>query len=121
MHPDLRSGIQSFNRGDYLESQAALEAAHNALADADQRLAKGLLMLASAMHLFFNRGGGKGTFNLMRQALLTLDDLRPEHLGVPLDDLCESVQAYLDDLQSRSKRDPRFIDRWLVPRIRVRG
>ncbi|HVN87668.1 MAG TPA: hypothetical protein VMW17_22760 [Candidatus Binatia bacterium] len=121
MHPDLCSGIERFNRGDYFESQAALESAANASDGADQALAKALLLLAGAMHLYFNRGGGRGVLNLMRQSLVTLDELRPHHLGVRVDELFEAVQAYLDDLEARQGRRPRFIDRWLVPRIRVTG
>jgi hypothetical protein len=119
MHADLRSGIDLFNRGEYLDSQVALENAANALSDADQALARGLLMLAGAMYLYFYRGGGRGTLNLMRQALVTLDDLRPQHLGVAIDELFDGTQAYLEDLESRGARRPRFVDRWLVPRIRV--
>jgi predicted metal-dependent hydrolase len=120
MFPQLQAAIDLFNRGDYLESQASLEALLPTISGHDESLAKGLLMLASAMHLFFHRGGGRGALNLMRQTLLTLDDLRPEHGGVAIDELCDAVQAYLDDLESRKLQQPRFIDRWLVPRIRVR-
>ncbi|HUI24893.1 MAG TPA: DUF309 domain-containing protein [Candidatus Kryptonia bacterium] len=121
MHPDLHTGIEQFNRGNYFESQVALEAVVNASKDDEQALAKGLLMLAGAMHLYFNRGGGRGVLNLMRQTLIALDDLRPERLGIRVEELFESVQAYLDDLEARKARGPRFVDRWLVPRIRMTG
>ncbi|MBI1816829.1 MAG: hypothetical protein HYR72_17760 [Deltaproteobacteria bacterium] len=117
---DLRAAIDLFNRGDYIESQAGFEAILPTISGHDELLAKGLLMLSGAMHLFFHRGGGRGALNLMRQTLLTLDGLRPEHDGVAIDELCDAVQAYLDDLESRTLQQPRFIDRWLVPRIRVR-
>jgi predicted metal-dependent hydrolase len=121
MHPDFRTGIDLFNRGNYFESQMALEAAVNATHEADHALAKAILLLAGAMHLYFNRGGGRGVLNLMRQTLVTLDELRPQHLGVRVDELFEGVQAYLEDLEARRSRQPRFIDRWLVPRIRISG
>jgi len=121
MHPDLHTGIAHFNRGNYFDSQVALEAAVNATDADEQTLARALLMLAGAMHLYFNRGGGRGVLNLMRQTLLTLDDLRPERFGVRVEELFEGVQAYLNDLEARASRTPRFVDRWLVPRIRLSG
>ncbi|MBI4515627.1 MAG: hypothetical protein HY699_07405 [Deltaproteobacteria bacterium] len=119
MPPELRTAIKLYNQGEYLESQMSFEAALPALAEPDRALAKALLLLAGAMHLHFHRGGGRGTLNLLRQALVTLDDFRPAHLGIAVDELFEAVQAYLEDLESRPSRSPRFIDRWLVPRIRA--
>lgn len=118
MHPDLATAIDLYNRGDYLESQVSFEKALHELPESDRAFAKGLLMLAGAMHLYFHRGGGRGTFNLMRQMLVTVDDYRPRHLDVEVEELFEAVGAYLEDLESRKSRQPRFIDRWLVPRIR---
>jgi hypothetical protein len=120
MHPELAAAIDLYNRGEYLDSQVRFEQAMLELPEGDRAFAKGLLMLAGAMHLYFHRGGGRGTFNLMRQMLVTVDDYRPRHLGVEVEELFEAVSAYLEDLESRKSRQPRFIDRWLVPRIRTR-
>lgn len=114
----FHAALQQYNRGDYLSAQEALEQVHAHSDAADQALVKGLLMLACAMHLHFNRGGGKGTLNLLRQSLIALDDYRPSHLGVQVSELYDALDAYLQDLQDRSKPGARFLDRWLAPRIR---
>lgn len=110
--------LQQYNRGDYLSAQETLESVHAASEAADQGLVKALLMLACAMHLHFNRGGGRGTLNLLRQSLIAFDDYRPSHRGVHVDELYDALDAYVQDLQDRSKPGARFLDRWLAPRIR---
>lgn len=114
----LYGALQQYNRGDYLSAQEMLEQVHADSDAADQALVKGLLMLACAMHLHFNRGGGKGTLNLLRQSLIALDDYRPSHQGVQVSELYDALDAYLQDLQDRTKPGARFLDRWLAPRIR---
>jgi hypothetical protein len=110
--------LDQYNRGDYLSAQEALERVHAECEAADQGLIKGLLMLACGMHLHFNRGGGRGTLNLLRQSLIAFDDYRPMHHGVQVAELYDALDAYVQELQDRSKPGARFLDRWLAPRIR---
>lgn len=110
--------LQLYNRGDYLSAQEALEQVHASCDPHDQALVKGLLMMACGMHLHFNRGGGRGTLNLLRQSLIALDDYRPTHRGVQVGELYDALDAYLQDLQDRKKEGAGFLDRWLAPRIR---
>ena len=110
--------LDCYNRGDYLNAQEVLERVHAECDVADQPLVKGLLMLACGMHLHFNRGGGRGTLNLLRQSLIAFDDYRPSHLGVHVGELYDALDAYVQDLQDRSKAGARFLDRWLAPRVR---
>jgi predicted metal-dependent hydrolase len=125
MTPDVAAtfyrAIDCYNRADYLAAQELFEAAHAASEPADRPLVRALLMLACGMHLHFQRGGGRGTANLFRQTLVVLDDYRPRHLGVEVDELSEALQAYLDDLNDRRKPGAGFFDRWLAPRIRYRA
>ena len=123
---ELRLAIQLYNRGQYLESQEALEKIHNECGDEDRPLVRSLAMVACAMHLHFHRGGGRGALNLLRQSLILLDDLRPVRSGVQTAALYESLYAYVQDLQERADRKDRagrvrrgatFLDRWLAPRI----
>lgn len=113
--------LRQYNRGDYLDAQEMLERVHAECEAADQGLVKALLMLACGMHLHFNRGGGRGTLNLFRQSLIAFDDYRPSRRGVQVDELYDALDAYVQDLQERSKAGARFLDRWLAPRIRYQA
>jgi tetratricopeptide (TPR) repeat protein len=119
MNEELQLAIELYNRGEYLESQVRFEEAMAQLQEPERPLAQALLTLAGAMHLYFHRGGGRGTLNLLRRALVVLDDFRLNSLGIAVDDLYEATEAYLQDLESRKSRAPRVIDRWLAPRIRI--
>jgi hypothetical protein len=110
--------LRLYNRGAYLDSQELLERVHAECEPGDQPLVKALLMLACGMHLHFHRGGGRGTLNLFRQSLIALDDFRPRHLGIEVAELYDALDAYVQDLQDRSKAGARFVDRWLAPQIR---
>jgi len=116
----MLDAVDRYNRGDYLEAQAALELLYNRLPGDDQRLVRGLMSLATGMHLHFRRGGGRGVLNLLRQTMVILDELGPEHEGVATGELFEAVQAYLQELESRQKPGAGFFDRWLAPKIRYR-
>lgn len=113
--------LNQYNRGDYLSAQEIFERVHAECETADQALVKGLLMLACGMHLHFNRGGGRGTLNLFRQSLIAFDDYRPSHRGVQVAELYDALDAYIQDLQERTKAGARFLDRWLAPRVRYRA
>lgn len=116
----MLDAVDRYNRGDHLDAQEALEGLFNALPADDQPLVRALMILATAMHLHFRRGGGRGVLNLIRQAMVILDELGPEREGVATGELFEAAQAYLQELESRRKPGARFLDRWLAPRIRYR-
>ena len=124
VEPDARTemldAVDRYNRGDYFEAQAALETLFNRLPGDDQRLVRGLMILSTGMHLHFRRGGGRGVLNLLRQTMVILDELGPEHEGVATGELFEAVQAYLQELEGRQKPGAGFFDRWLAPKIRYR-
>jgi hypothetical protein len=76
------------------------------------------MTLATAMHLHFRRGGGRGVLNLLRQTMVILDEISPAREGVATGELFDAVQAYLQELEERKKPGAGFFDRWLVPKIR---
>jgi hypothetical protein len=117
---EMLDAVDRYNRGNYLDAQEALERLYNRLPGDDQRLVRGLMVLATSMHLHFRRGGGRGVLNLLRQTVVILDELGPEHEGVATGELFEAVQAYLQELESRRKPGAGFFDRWLAPKIRYR-
>ena len=116
----MLEAVDRYNRGDYLVAQESLEALFNTLPAADQPLVRSLMILATAMHLHFRRGGGRGVLNLLRQAMVILDELSPEREGVATGELFDAAQAYLQELESRKKAGANFFDRWLAPKIRYR-
>jgi len=116
----MLAAVDRYNRGDYFAAQEELESLFNRLDGGDQSLVRGLMILATAMHLHFRRGGGRGVLNLLRQTMVILDQLGAEHEGVATGELFEAVEAYLQELESRKKAGAGFFDRWLAPKIRYR-
>lgn len=114
----LGRAIEMYNRGRFFECQAVLEELHNACDDEHRPLVRSLTMMACGMHIHFQRGGGRGALNLLRQSLVILDDLRPHACGVATGPLYEELFAYVEDLQGRGKPGAGFFDRWLVPKLR---
>jgi predicted metal-dependent hydrolase len=114
-------GLALYNRGKYLECQDPLEEAYRNADEGERPLVRALIALACGMHLHFSRGGGRGVENLFQRSLMEMDDFRPHHLGVDVDDLVQALQAYLDELRDRRKPGAGFFDRWLAPRIRYRA
>ena len=116
----LRAALDLYNRGDYLEAQEALEGLYEEAGADVQPLVRAMAILATAMHLHFRRGGGRGVINLLRQFLMTVEDGRQARLGIDVAQLSEAVEAYLADLQDRRKPGAGFFDRWLVPKVSYR-
>jgi hypothetical protein len=115
----LEEAIARYNRGDYFGAQEELQTVYNALADEERPIVRALMLVACGMHVHFHRGSGRGALNLFRQGLMILDDLRPTCQGIATAELYEALEAFLQDVQDRRKPGPRFIDRWLAPRIRL--
>jgi hypothetical protein len=114
----LHAALALYNRGDYLGCQQFVDEVYVQANPAEQPLVRAMAMLATAMHLHFHRGGGRGVVNLLQQFLVTLDDQREDRLGVHVAELYDAVEAYLAELKERRKPGASFFDRWLVPRIR---
>ena len=117
---EMLAAVDRYNRGDYLAAQEALEELFNRMPGEDRSLVRALMTLATAMHLHFRRGGGRGVLNLLRQSMVILDELSPEREGVATGELFDAAQAYLQELESRQKPGAGFFDRWLAPKIRYR-
>lgn len=116
----MLTAVDRYNRGEYFAAQAELETLFNRLPDGDQSLVRALMILSTAMHLHFRRGGGRGVLNLLRQAMVLLDQIGAERDGVATGELFEAVEAYLQELEGRKKPGAGFFDRWLAPKIRYR-
>jgi predicted metal-dependent hydrolase len=119
MDPRIAEAAELFNRREYLACQERLEQVWHDSGVEDRPFIQAVLKLAGALHLLFNRGGGRGTRNLLQQCLLVLDDCRPQRLGVDVQALYDEVAVYLEEFQRADVRSPRFFERFRVPKIKL--
>ena len=125
MGADLRAAIESFNRGDYFAAAEAFERSGNSADDELKQLTGALNRIAAALHLRFERGGRRGALNLLSQAMLALEDLKPTRAGIDVGRLCDEIEAFADDLRASPRdegeglkhRARLFIERRRAPRI----
>jgi len=121
----LDEAVAAFNRGEYFDAAEMFE---NSVADIDPELkdlASALHRIAAAMHLRFERGGRQATINLLSQAMLTLDDMKPTKGGIDTARLFDEVFAFTEEIRA-APRDERsglkhrariFLERRRAPKI----
>jgi len=122
--------IAAFNRGAYFEAAEMFEtAAHAAGIDDDLKaLFMALNQIAAAFHLRFERGGRQASINLMSQAMIALDDMKPARHGLDVERLCAELAAYTEEVRAtpRDERDGLkhrariFLERRRAPKINRR-
>ena len=121
----LDDAIAAFNRADYFEAAEQFEIAARAVDGELKDLAGALNRVAAALHLRFERGGRQGPINLISQAMLTLEDMKPARAGIDIARLFDELQAFTEDVRS-SPRDERdglrhrarvFMERRRAPKI----
>jgi predicted metal-dependent hydrolase len=127
-YPDLSRGIDAFNRGDYFVAAETFEQSLAAV-DADLKdLVTALNRIAAAMHLRFERGARQGSINLLSQALLSLEDLKPERGGIDVERLFAEVDAFTAEVRGAPRHEHDglkhrariFVERRRAPTIRRR-
>lgn len=125
MNEKFEQAIEAFNRGQYFDAAEHFEYATASAAEDLQALAGALNRLAAALHLRFERGGRQATVNLLSQAMLMLDEMKPERGGINVERLYAEISAYTEEVRA-TPRDERyglkhrarlFIERRRVPRI----
>jgi len=123
---NLDEAIEAFNRGEYF---AAAESFENAAGTADEdhkELIASLNRIAAALHLRFERGGRQAAINLLSQAMMTLDSLKPSRAGIDVDQLFAEVAAYTEEIRATPKdertgikhRTRLFLERRRAPKIK---
>jgi hypothetical protein len=126
----IDEAIAAFNRGEYFDAAEKFEVATRS-ADNDRELkdlASTLNRIAAALHLRFERGGRQSSINLLSQAMLALDDMKPARRGIDVERLCAELAAYTEEVRStpRSERDGLkhrariFLERRRAPKINLR-
>jgi hypothetical protein len=100
MTSELKQAIAIFSRGDYFAAAEAFERMPQAEAAHLNELVAALNRIAAAFHLRFERGCRRGSINLLSQALLALEELKPSRGGIDIERLCAELAAYTDDLRA---------------------
>jgi len=129
----IDEAIEAFNRGEYFDAAEKFElvtsSADNDDKDKDLKdLASALNRIAAALHLRYERGGRQSSINLLSQAMLALDDMKPTRRGIDIERLCAELAAYTEDVRTtpRSERDGLkhrariFLERRRAPKINLR-
>jgi predicted metal-dependent hydrolase len=121
----LDGAIDAYNRGEYFDAAEKFEAAARDADAESQALIAALNRIAAALHLRFERGGRQSAINLMSQAMLALDDMKPTREGIDIERLCDELAAYIEEVRA-SPRDEReglkyrgrmFLERRRAPKI----
>jgi hypothetical protein len=125
----LDNAIEAYNRGEYFDAAEMFENAARTADEESQALIAALNRIAAALHSRFERGGRQSAINLMSQAMLALDDMKPSRGGIDTERLCDELTAYIEEVRA-SPRDEReglkhrgrmFLERRRAPKInRVR-
>jgi predicted metal-dependent hydrolase len=113
----LGRAVRLFNRRDFLAAGEVFEDVWRDASEADRPLYDAILRIAAALHLGVNRGGRRGAVNLLQQALVRLDDLRPARSGIDTETLYTEAGDYLQRLQGTSASIA-WLERLRLPRIR---
>jgi predicted metal-dependent hydrolase len=122
----FEQAVEAFNRGRYLEAAETFENVTAEAGDDLKPLAAALNGVATALHMRFRRGGRQATVNLLSQAMLALEEMRPERAGVDVAILFDEIAAYTEAVRA-TPRDERdgvrhrarlFVERRRAPKIK---
>lgn len=112
----IRRGIRRFNLGRYMSAHEVWEVAWRDAAVEDRAFLEGLIQLATGLHLRTRRGGTRGAVHLLSQAMVSLDDYRPQAYGVDVERLLTDFTTFIDWLK-QIDRPHQLMDRLKIPRI----
>ncbi len=125
-NPDLERAIAAFNRGEYFDAAEGFENSLRVIDDADLKaVVNALNQISAGLHLRFERGGRQASINLMSQAMLALDDMKPARAGIDIGRLYDEVSALVAEIRA-APRDARdglkhrariFLERRRAPKI----
>ncbi|HEY6418336.1 MAG TPA: hypothetical protein VIX59_04965 [Candidatus Binataceae bacterium] len=121
----LDAAIAAFNRGAYFDAAERFESAFAAADPELKDLVGALNRIAAALHMRLERGGRQSAINLLSQALLAIDEMRPARGGIDLERLYAEISAFTDEIRAtpRDERDGMkyrariFLERRRAPKI----
>ncbi len=121
----IDEAIERFNRGEYFEAAEMFELESRG-ADGELKVViDSLNRVSAALHLRFERGSRQGAINLISQAMLALEEMRPTRAGLDLGRFCEELHAYSEEIRATPRdehagvkhRARLFLERRRVPKI----
>ena len=113
----VRRAIDCFNAKDYFAAHELLEESWREAEAEVQPLYEAMIRIAVALHLRVNRGARRGSLNLLQQALVRLDDLRPVCASIDTARLYDDVSAYAERLRA-APGPASLLERFRLPVIR---
>jgi len=121
----LDDAVAAFNRGEYFDAAELFEKSAAGIDPELKDLAGALNRVAAAMHMRFERGGCQATINLLSQAMLTLDDMKPSRGGIDTARLFDEVYAFTEEIRAAPRgersglkhRARVFLERRRAPKI----
>jgi len=119
MTESFERAVTLFNRRAYFESHEVWEELWREAEEREKKFIGALIQMAAALHLRFERGGGRGTRNLLVQAMTALEDFRPDFHGVDVERLYAELKTYAERVEERKESEAGWLDRWLAPKIRL--
>jgi len=117
--------VAAFNRGEYFDAAEMFELSVTGVDPQLKDLVAALNRIAAAMHMRFERGGRQSAINLMSQAMLMLEDMKPARGGIDTGRLFDEVYAFTEEIRA-APRDERsglkhrariFLERRRAPKI----
>jgi hypothetical protein len=117
--------VTAFNRGEYFDAAEMFELSAPGVDPELKDLIAALNRIAAALHMRFERGGRQAAINLMSQAMLMLEDMKPARGGIDTGRLFDEVYAFTEEIRA-APRDERsglkhrariFLERRRAPKI----
>lgn len=126
MSAKFNEAIDTFNRGEYFAAAELFEHAAAEADDAGKTFILALNRIAAGLHLRFERGGRQAAINLLSQAMLMLDQLKPSHDGIDIETLLIELHAYTEEVRATPKDEGEgmkhrariFLERRRAPKIK---
>ncbi len=125
MTTPLENAIAAFNRGDYFDAAEMFEQSAAGVDAGLKDLVGALNRIAAALHLRFERGTRQAAINLLSQAMVTLEDMKPERRGIDTARLFDEIYALTEEIRAAPRdehtglkyRARIFLERRRAPKI----
>lgn len=114
----FQCGIDEFNRGCYFECHDILEDLWHETRGTDRLFLQGLIQISVGFYHLSN-GNYKGAASQLTRGLSKLEDYRPEHRKVDLDELAKSVVSWLGLAEAGLRGEFVQIDESRFPKLNL--
>ena len=116
-HPQAKTGLHLFNKGEYFEAHEALEDAWNAEEGTVKNLYRGILQTA-VVYLHITRGNYNGAVKVYARSLKWLEDIPEICKGIHVGELRLNAQQVMAEIHKLGEERIAEFDRTLLRSIR---